>query len=68
MVGLHRAKTGSRSIEPGTSRTAWPDFPAAAERLRRRYVMASFAILSTSMIVDTGRHNGLNWDHRERVG
>ncbi len=40
----------------------WPDFPAASERLRRRYVMASFTILSTSMIVDTARHNGLNWD------
>ncbi len=40
----------------------WPDFPAASERLRRRYVVASFTILPTSLIVDTARHNGLNWD------
>lgn len=40
----------------------WPDFPAASERLRRRYVMASFTILSTALIIDTARHNGLNWD------
>jgi 2-haloalkanoic acid dehalogenase type II len=41
---------------------AWPDFPPALVRLRRRYVAASFTILSTSLIVDVSRHNGLNWD------
>ncbi len=41
---------------------AWPDFPAALARLRRRYVVASFTILSTSLIVDVSRRNGFDWD------
>jgi 2-haloacid dehalogenase len=41
---------------------AWPDFPAALKRLRRRYVAASFTILSTSLIVDVSRRNGFDWD------
>ena len=41
---------------------AWPDFLAALVRLRRQYVVASFTILSTSLIVDVSRRNGLNWD------
>ena len=41
---------------------AWPDFPAALARLRRRHVVASFTILSTSLIVDVSRRNGLDWD------
>jgi 2-haloacid dehalogenase len=40
----------------------WPDFPAALARLRRRYVVASFTILSTSLIVDVSRRNAINWD------
>lgn len=41
---------------------AWPDFPAALARLRRKHVVASFTILSTSLIVDVSRRNGLDWD------
>src|SRR5690349_16064653 len=41
---------------------AWPDFPDALARLRRRYVAVSFTILSTSLIVDVSRRNGLAWD------
>lgn len=41
---------------------AWPDFPVALARLRRSYVVASFTILSTSLIVDVSRRNGLDWD------
>ena len=41
---------------------AWPDFPAAARRLRAKYVVASFTILSTSLIVDVSRRNGIDWD------
>ena len=41
---------------------AWPDFPAALARLRRRHVVASFTILTTSLIVDVSRRNGLDWD------
>ena len=36
---------------------AWPDFPAALARLRRRYVVASFTILTTSLVVDVSRKN-----------
>ena len=41
---------------------AWPDFPAALARLRTRHVVASFTILSTSLIIDVSRHNGIDWD------
>jgi 2-haloacid dehalogenase len=41
---------------------AWPGFPAALARLRCRYVAVSFTILSTSLIVDVSRRNGLAWD------
>ena len=41
---------------------AWPDFPAALARLRRKHVVASFTILSTSLIVDVSRRNGFDWD------
>ena len=41
---------------------AWPDFPAALARLRRRHIVASFTILSTSLIVDVSRRNAIDWD------
>jgi 2-haloacid dehalogenase len=41
---------------------AWPDFPAALARLRRRHVVASFTILSTSLIVDVSKRNDIDWD------
>ena len=41
---------------------AWPDFPAALERLRRNHIVVSFTILSVSLIIDTARRNGLHWD------
>ena len=31
-------------------------------KLRERYIVASFTILSTRLIVDTARANGLSWD------
>ena len=41
---------------------AWPDFPPALPRLRRRIITVSFTILSVSLIIDTARRNGLHWD------
>lgn len=41
---------------------AWPDFPAALVRLRAKYAVVSFTILSTSLILDVSRRNGLTWD------
>ncbi len=41
---------------------AWPDFLPALARLRSRYVVVSFTILSVALIVDTARRNGLHWD------
>ena len=41
---------------------AWPDFPPALVRLRRRHIVVSFTILSVSLIIDTARRNGLSWD------
>ena len=40
----------------------WPDFPDALARLREKFIVASFTILSVSLIVDTARRNGLSWD------
>ena len=41
---------------------AWPDFPAALARLRKRYVVASFTLLTTSLVIDVSRKNGFDWD------
>lgn len=41
---------------------AWPDFPAAQARLRRKYVVASLTLLTTSLVIDVSRKNGLDWD------
>ena len=40
----------------------WPGFVEALARLRRKFVCASFTILSTSLIVDVARRNGFAWD------
>ncbi len=42
--------------------SAWPDFPAVLPKLRARYIVASFTILTVRLIVDTARRNGLSWD------
>ena len=41
---------------------AWPDFPAALARLRKRYVVASFTLLTTSLVIDVSRKNAFEWD------
>ncbi|MFN0162864.1 MAG: haloacid dehalogenase type II [Burkholderiales bacterium] len=41
---------------------AWPDFPATLARLRKRYVCASFTLLTTSLVIDVSRKNGISWD------
>lgn len=40
----------------------WPDFPSVLPQLRKKYIVASFTILSYRLIIDTARHNGLSWD------
>jgi 2-haloacid dehalogenase len=40
----------------------WPDFSAVLPALRKRYICASFTILSFRIIIDTARRNGLSWD------
>jgi 2-haloacid dehalogenase len=42
--------------------SCWPDFPAAMARLKKRYMVVSFTILSTRLIVDVSRKNSLDWD------
>jgi 2-haloacid dehalogenase len=41
---------------------AWPGFAAALARLRRQYVVASFTLLTTSLVIDVSRRNGFVWD------
>ncbi len=40
----------------------WPDFPAALERLRKKYLVISYTILSTALAIDVSRLNGIGWD------
>ncbi len=40
----------------------WPDFPEILPRLRKKFICASFTILSFRIIIDTARRNGLSWD------
>lgn len=40
----------------------WPDFPAAQQQMRADFVVASFTILTVSLIIDTARRNKLTWD------
>ena len=42
--------------------TCWPDFPAVLPKLRAKYAVCSFTILSYRIIMDTARKNGLSWD------
>lgn len=42
--------------------TCWPDFPAVLPRLRERFMVASFTILSYRIVIDTAKRNGLSWD------
>jgi 2-haloacid dehalogenase len=41
---------------------AWPDFAPALARMRKRYVVASFTLLTTSLVIDVSRKNGIDWD------
>lgn len=41
---------------------AWADFPPAMGRLRRRYPLVSFTILSVGLIMDVSHRNGFGWD------
>jgi 2-haloacid dehalogenase len=40
----------------------WPDFPAAQLKMKEDFVVASFTILSVSLIIDTAKRNNLSWD------
>lgn len=41
---------------------AWPDFAAALARIRRRLPVVSFTLLTTSLVIDVSRKNGIVWD------
>jgi 2-haloacid dehalogenase len=41
---------------------AWPGFPGVLARLREKYALVAFTILSTSLILDVSRRNRLTWD------
>ena len=41
---------------------AWPDFPDVLPRLKTRFTVCSFTILSFRIIIDTAKRNGLSWD------
>jgi len=41
---------------------AWPDAPAAIEKLRERYIVIPLTVLSWSIGVKCSKHNGIVWD------
>lgn len=41
---------------------AWPDLPAALEKLRRHRPVVSFTMLPTALVMDVSRSNGISWD------
>jgi 2-haloacid dehalogenase len=41
---------------------AWPDFTAALARLRRKYIVSSLTLLTTSLVIDVSKKNGFDWD------
>ena len=41
---------------------AWPDFAHALARLRKRYIVASFTLLTTSLVIDVSKKNAFDWD------
>ena len=40
----------------------WPDVPSGLARLRNHFIVASFTILSTRLIVDTCKRSDIVWD------
>lgn len=40
----------------------WPDFPAALNRLKRRFPVVSFTMLPLAMAVAVSRRNDIDWD------
>ena len=40
----------------------WPDFPAVLPKLREKFIVVSFTILSFRIVIDTAKRNGLSWD------
>ena len=41
---------------------AWAGFAPALARLRKKYVVASFTLLTTALVIDVSRRNGFDWD------
>ncbi|MDE0691225.1 MAG: HAD-IA family hydrolase [Gammaproteobacteria bacterium] len=40
----------------------WEDFPESLKRLRERYIVSILTVLSLSIVVDSSRHAGIDWD------
>ncbi|MBV1907656.1 MAG: hypothetical protein KUG75_16405 [Pseudomonadales bacterium] len=40
----------------------WPNFPAIQTRLKTKYKVVSFTILTVALIMDTAKKNNLSWD------
>ena len=41
---------------------AWPDVSEGLSRLRRRYSVVAFTILSVSLVIDASKKNRMDWD------
>jgi 2-haloacid dehalogenase len=41
---------------------AWPDANPAIQRLRQKYTVVVLTVLSFSVVVDSSKHSGIDWD------
>jgi 2-haloacid dehalogenase len=46
----------------------WSDFEPALNRLRTAYPVVSFTILSTALVIDVSRLNGITWGRPQEWG
>ena len=71
MLDLVRPKFGLEKLDEPTMRElnlawhrldAWPDVPAAMQRLRKRFLLAPCSNGNIALMVGLARHNNLPWD------
>ena len=63
--GLHEFDEADRhaiAYRAPHSFSCWPDCPGGLAKIRKRFIAASFTILSYRLIIDTAKANGLVWD------
>lgn len=61
-LGMFTAQDRAQIHRAWHALDAWPDFPGALTRLKRKYPVVSFTMLPLAMVVAVSRRNGFEWD------